>query len=705
MASLALVSSYNDVAVMASVALAMLASYVALDLAKRVLTADPIAARGWLVGGSITLGIGIWSMHFVGMLAFKLPIMVGYDYVITAVSWLAAVGSSYVALRVASHARLTLQRLALGAVTMGSGICAMHYIGMHAMEISPGIVWDWSWVAASCAIAIAASAAGLIILFWLRGRQARPFRWQLAAAATLGLAIVGMHYTGMAAATFPVGAVCMAADELNGPLLGVLVGLASVLLMGMTLITSFIEARLQAKARHEMQRLSVRDPLTGLPNRLVFEDELERAVASADADKRRLTVLLINLDAFKPVNDSFGHGVGDEVLREVGRRLSSLARQSDVVARVGGDEFVMLLTGDSDRNVAALVAERVKAALSQAFHAADRDVNLSCSIGIVMYPDEGPFNRLMAHAHAAVDAAKRAGGGLCYFYEPAMAHDGKAQIELRHDLRRALEQGGLGLALHYQPKIDGKTGTTTGVEALLRWEHPQLGMISPVVFIPIAERSGLISALGQWVIDEALQQVKRWEGEGLHTRVAINLSMVQLRQSDLVERIAAALERHGVNPSLVTFEVTESAAMEDTEGSMRTFDRLAGLGLQLSVDDFGTGYSSLSMLRKLPAGQLKIDRSFVKDLPDPDAKAIVVAVVSLAHALGLSVVAEGVETQEQERILLEVGCDELQGFLYARPMPAGALTAWAQAATAAEGIKLGAAPPPFRDSTSESAAI
>ncbi len=706
-----LIPSYDTAAVIASVLLAMFASYVVLDLAKRVRGGDATSTRGWLIGGSVTLGIGIWSMHFVGMLAFKLPIMVGYDYVITLVSWLAAVAVSYVALTVASHASLSLARLAAGSVTMGAGICAMHYIGMHAMQVSPGIVWDGGLVAASAFIATGASAVALLIFFWLRTRRGNTIHWQMAAATTMGVAIAGMHYTGMAAASFPAGTVCLSADELSGSALGVMVGMASMLLLSMTLLTSVLDARLQSKAtqlaaslqaaNQQLQHLAFKDPLTGLPNRLVFESELDRAVLEAQAKQRRLAVVFIDLDGFKPINDSFGHGVGDEVLREVGRRLAGLARQSDIIARVGGDEFLMLLDGNPDRAAAGRVADRVRAAVTMPFRAEGREVGLSCSIGIVMYPDHGPQARLIAYADAAMYAAKRAGGGAHCFYELDMASDGELQIELQRELRRALEQGGAGLALHYQPKLHAGTGRITGVEALMRWQHAQRGMISPAVFIPVAERFGLIGILGQWVIDEAFRQMAEWQGQGLQMRVAINLSMHQLRQDDLVERIQASLARHGIEAGQVTFEVTESAAMEDAQGARHTFDRLAALGLQLSIDDFGTGYSSLSTLRKLPARQLKIDRSFVKDLqPEGDARAIVEAVVGLSHALGLSVVAEGVETAEQEAILLATGCDELQGFRYARPMPAHQLRDWAETAAVAQrggllpGLELPASLPP-----------
>lgn len=418
------------------------------------------------------------------------------------------------------------------------------------------------------------------------------------------------------------------------------------------------------------------DPLTGLASRLLLEDRLAAAVMRAEARQRRFALLYIDLDGFKPVNESFGYGAGDQLLKEVGRRLQGLGRSTDGLARMAGDEFLMLLDGDPDASAAALVADRVRQALQRPYLLQGKEVRLCCSIGIVLYPDHGPKGRLIAHADAAMLAAKRAGGNVHCFYEPRMEQDAEAAIDMQRDLRDAIESG-KGLSLHYQPKVDARQGRLTGVEALLRWRHPVRGAVSPVEFIPVAERFGLIGALGQWVLDDACRQLHQWRASGRVMQVAINLSMHQVRQADLPVRVQEALSRHGVPPSCLTFEVTESAAMEDPQASLRLFERLAAIGVTLSIDDFGTGYSSLSYLRKLPATQLKIDRSFVQDLEqEEDARAIVKAVVRLAHALGLTVVAEGVETSGQHALLRRLGCDELQGYLFGRPMPADELLQW-----------------------------
>ncbi len=692
--------SYNLFVVAASFAIAMLASYVTLDLARRVRTAQRRVGLAWWAAGSIVMGTGIWSMHFLGMQAFRLPIEIGFSGGATLLSWLAAVAASGVALELASRENFGNTQLALGALVMGAGISGMHYIGMAAMDMNPGIVWDYRVVVLSVLIAVLASASALLIFKLLRRvRPGQRVGYQLAASFVMAVAICGMHYTGMAAARFAVGAVCLSAGELGGSGLTAMVLIATGILLVSTLFTSILDARLQSTAQQltqslqesnarlqaandELQKRAFADALTGLPNRLLFEDRLIHALLRLDRTNHlrvedRLAVLFVDLDGFKPINDSFGHAAGDVILRSAADRLRQEARESDTVARVGGDEFLILLEDVTDVAACVSIANRVLESLSQPFEVSGKKVQIACSIGIVVHPDHGDRTKLVANADAAMYAAKRAGGGCYALFEPHMGSDASEQLELLNDLRQALDRG--ELALHYQPKIDGTRGQISGVEALLRWNHPKHGMVPPMVFIALAERFGLIGRLGAWVINEACRQTAEWGRSGMRMRVAINLSVHQLRESGLAERIEHALQFHGLDASQLLCEITESVAMEDIKATQRTFEGLARIGVFLSIDDFGTGYSSLNYLRQLPAQQLKIDRSFVNDLEDSeDARAVVSAVVSLAHALGLRVVAEGVETMGQRDILLAMDCDELQGFFFARPMPADSLLAWSQ---------------------------
>lgn len=684
----------------ASFGIALMASYVTLNLARRVRSSHGVLALAWWTSGSLVMGTGIWAMHFLGMQAFKLPIPLGFTGWLTFVSWVAAVVASAVALGIASLPTFRIWHLLLGAVTMGGGISAMHYIGMQALDMSIGIVWNPPLVVASVAVAVVASASALGIFQWLfKVRHTRRPAYQVLASIVLAIAICGMHYTGMAAAQFPLGTVCMSANALGGSGLTAVIMAATGVLLISTLFTSILDARLQSTARHltqslqesnaklkvanaALQKQAFADALTGLPNRLLFEDRLIHALLQLErANRQRITkslaVLFVDLDGFKPINDSFGHAAGDFILKSTAQRLRSEARESDTVARVGGDEFLVLLEDVGSVADCVRVVARILESLTHPFDLSGKPVQISCSIGVVVHPQQGERDKLVANADAAMYAAKRAGGNGYAMFEAHMNSDATEQLELQNELRQAMKRG--ELALHYQPKIDGKRGRINGVEALLRWDHAERGMIPPLVFIALAERFGLINQLGAWVIDEACRQIADWARKGLRMRVAINLSVHQLREAGLGKRIEDALQFHGVEAAQLLCEITESVAMEDTHATQRTFEDLARIGVFLSIDDFGTGHSSLSYLRRLPAQQLKIDRSFVHDLEhQEDARAVVDAVVRLAHALGLRVVAEGVETSGQRDILLAMRCDELQGFFFARPMPADTLLAWAK---------------------------
>ncbi len=696
MSSPFLAARLDPLVVAASLLIACFASYVALDLARRVRHEDTRIGACWWAGGSVAMGTGIWSMHFVGMLAYTLPIPLGYGRLLTFVSWCAAVAVSAVALGCAARGSLTRGRWALGALLMAGGICTMHYTGMAALDIAPGIVWNGWLVAASVLVALAASAAALGLFFWMRA--AGPHRmWRQAGAALLmGAAISGMHYTAMAAVNVPAGSVCLSAAGLGGAGLGLLVALASVATLGMTLFTSVLDAHMQGRtallagslrqaneelqsAYAELEKRALLDPLTGLANRALFEERLREAAGRGErmpmAERPCVGVLFIDLDGFKPVNDSYGHATGDRVLAQAAQRLRQAARAGDTVARVGGDEFLMLLEDLPSLAEAVSAALRLVEALKQPFDAEGRALEISASIGVAVCPDHGTADRLVTHADAAMYAAKRAGGGRHAVYESPRGDAGPDALSLQGELRHAVERG--QLALHYQPKVDARRGRICGAEALLRWTHPQLGPVGPGVFVPIAERFGLIVELGEWVIDEACRQIRAWGDAGARLRVAINLSAHQMQHDGLVDSIVRALERHGVEASQLLCEITESVVMTDGRAVRRNVDGLQRIGVFLSIDDFGTGYSSLGRLRQMPAQQLKIDRSFVRDIESSaDARAVVDAVIHLAHALGLHVVAEGVETAGQRDVLVRLGCDELQGYFFARPMPADDLTAW-----------------------------
>jgi diguanylate cyclase (GGDEF)-like protein len=664
--------------VIADLALAFLAAYVALDLAKRLerkLSADSL---GWLVGAALALGTGLWACGVLGLSHLSLPYALSYHPGLIFAGWLAGVVFMLLGLALAGRPCRPIDTLAGAAVlALGVVLCEMGLLlGLGAL---PGIEWAWWGPSAGWLV----SALGFGLALWLytgpkRRAGSSAQVWRLVCALIVAVSVVLPQGLILASATLDSQTGMPIDGRIAVDTVELLAAMGSVLLLVMLLVVSYLETRMKASlqtARAELQSQSSRDPLTELPNRQIFEGTLAQALQRADANKTKLALLLINLDGFKAINESLGHRVGDRLLREVASRLRSLA-QTHMVARQGADEFLMLIPSDVDASGAHQLASNVLVSLGKPCHIDGREASVTCSIGIAIYPDHGAASTLIAHADAAMRFVKSSGGSACSLFETRMIDGFRDQAEILRDLRRALAQS--ELELYYQPKIHAPTGEITGAEALMRWQHPRRGMISPVEFIPLAERHGLICPLGNWLIDEVCRQIRTWRDGGLRMRVAINLSVHQLRQPDLVERIAKALQANDVNPSLMTCEITESVAMEDAEWTIRVFHQLAKLGVSISIDDFGTGHSSLAYLRKLPASELKIDRSFVLDLEtSEDARKVASAVINLAKSLDLKVVAEGVETEGQNRILREFGCDQLQGYLFAKPMSAKALALWA----------------------------
>ena len=659
---------------------AAFACYVALDLVQRAQGDRRRIGVRWVVGVALGLGTGIWAAHVIALSALARPAALGYHPAGVVGAWALAMGVCMVCLGWIMRQDITLTRVAWAGGGLGAGSVATLLLAIASMGLQPAAHWSAIELAAALTIAALACAAALGLFFQLRiERPIRLLHRQLGAAGLVALGLVASESLTIAAMSLPAAATSAYATRLSTSTLAVLAAVGSLtVLLAMTL-ASLAETRSRDAARRAKQggqQQAVRDTLTDLPNRQMFEATLTQAVHKADAAQHRMAVLFINLDGFKPINESFGHGGGDRILREMAKRLRGLA-QPHMAARLGGDEFLLLLPDDPNNDEIARQATQVLEALGQPCRLDGRETTLTCSVGISVYPENGAMSRLIAHADSAMRSAKGMGGASYCFFEARMTSTGAVkQIDLLRDLRLALAQG--ELQLFYQPKVHAPSGEITAAEALLRWHHPKRGIISPGVFIPIAERFGLIGAIGDWVIGEACRQARIWRDEGLRMRVAINLSVHQLRKSDLPDRIAAALKKHEINPQLLTCEITESDAMEDTESTMRIFNALNALGVHLSIDDFGTGYSSLSTLRKMRPGELKIDRSFVLDLEtSADARAVVDAVVKLAKALDIKVVAEGVETEGQAQVLRAMGCDELQGFLYAKPMSAKALGLWA----------------------------
>jgi diguanylate cyclase (GGDEF)-like protein/PAS domain S-box-containing protein len=421
-------------------------------------------------------------------------------------------------------------------------------------------------------------------------------------------------------------------------------------------------------AKQRIEELAFSDALTRLPNRVLLKERFEFAISHAQRHKTPFAVLFLDLDRFKQINDSLGHAFGDRVLVEVAERLTQCLRQIDTAARLGGDEFVLLLN-QVDGGGAEAVARRALQSVLQPITLDGMSFSLTCSIGIAMYPEDGgDMEELIKNADSAMYAVKERGRSDFRFYQRQMNIGLLSRVKLDHALRQALEQN--RFRLHYQAKVSLETGELLGVEALARWCDPELGDVPPAKFIPVAEESGAIVPLGNWVMEEAIRQAAEWQAAGLELPVAVNVSAMQFHQQTFVAGVADALARHQLPGRLLELELTESILITDIDEVMRRLNALFALGVQLSIDDFGTGFSSLSYLKRFPISRLKIDRSFVADVPgNCEDEAIVVAIVQLGKALRLAVTAEGVETEAQRAFLSEQGCGEAQGYLFSRPLP------------------------------------
>jgi len=483
---------------------------------------------------------------------------------------------------------------------------------------------------------------------------------------------------------FEVGATDFITKPLNFSILGYRI---QYMLRTMELFRSLRESR--AEIRH----LAYYDSLTSLPNRRMFNDRLEQAVEIGRRQESLTGVLFIDVDHFKHINDHYGHTIGDKLLTTVATQLVDCLRASDSVghqgqdessivsvARLGGDEFTVLLTNLERAEDAARVAKRIIDAIAVPFMLGSEEIVVTASIGIAVSPYDGDdVEELVKNADTAMFHAKEQGRNNYQFYTTSLGKLTSRRLSMESALRRALVQE--EFMVYYQPKIDLKTCRATGLEALIRWKHPDMGLVSPVDFIPLAEETGLIVPIGEWVLQSVCSQMRSWIDSGMEPmRISVNLSARQFRQADLKEKITAFLHESGIEPDCLELELTESAVMDDIQASIAILNDLRKMGVKISMDDFGTGYSSLSMLKRLPLDILKIDQSFVREVTlEQDNAAIVNAVITLGQSLHFRVVAEGVETEEQLELLKQLGCDEVQGYLFSRPLPAPEADAWLRA--------------------------
>lgn len=756
--------------------LCALACYTTLSLLAASQTIKSRSSWIWLGAAACVFGCGVWSLHFVAMLAFMPDLPIAYSVPKTVASFMVAMTGTILAF---SAWRLSSDRLlgsVLGGTLLGLAVGFMHYCGIAAMRVPGRITFDKAYVVASIVVGVAFAILALARsanLSWLR-RRFEVSGW-------LALSVCSVHFTGMAALSLDVGRVADKA-EIGSGWLAITVGSVSLTILLVSLCATMMEQHLAGRTIQELKRMRMlgdisrevliicragivleinaaggrmfgafptlfvgreileliaepdrasvqqaiqlsseqarcdeikartltgklvevelssntidykgvparvvmlrdlsdrkrdearirhlahHDPLTDLPNRFLLQERLTHALATATETECATALLYLDLDRFKPVNDLLGHAGGDMLLVQVADRLRAELRSVDTLARVGGDEFVIVMSDVGQPEKAAHLASRIIEVLNRPFDIDGSYVEIGASIGIALYPGDGDCTDSLVHAaDTALYRAKTERRGTFRFFERAMDEHLQARRALEQDLRHAADRD--QLVLHYQPLVDCSTGEVDGFEALVRWNHPQRGFIAPGEFIPLAEETGAIMRIGEWVLNTACAAAKGWDKPCC---IAVNVSPVQFRHSDLPEIVSAALARSGLPGHRLEIEITEGILMEDIRRAISVLSAIRAMGVRIALDDFGTGYSSLSYLRSFKFDKLKIDKSFINELGlSKDADMIVRTIIGLAHNLGMSIVAEGVETPQQLSMIREHMCDQVQGYLLGRPM-------------------------------------
>lgn len=681
---------HHSLLVLLAYAVACVGCFATLDMAERQRHTEPGAARRqWRILGACCLASAVWAMHFISMLALQASLEIQYNVPLTALSLLIALIAAWLAMTSLDDAAPKPRHILRAALLLGLGIILMHYVGMAALEIGAHQHYHVGLLIASMGVAIATSLLSLVLAHYLRtGAGTLHLVKKHAASLLMATGILCTHFTGMSAMTLviPGETPLQLPTQDNSLQLSLTIALITLLISASSISAALADKKLQSK-EHDLRRVNVLlgqldqarislqqaahyDALTNLINRRGFNLIFDERLAEQAANQGMLAVMFLDIDHFKRINDSLGHAAGDELLKVIASHIMSATRNEDVVARFGGDEFC-ILTRLNSHDEARHLAQRIMQRMKEPIDLAGRRMVMTTSIGISIFPDDGcTSEELLKHADLALYQSKGTGRNSLNFFDSGLKTRATLELQLEEELRAALLEE-RGLCVHYQPILDLRNGKVSKLEALVRWQHPHHGLLGPDRFINIAQANGLITDLDLWVLRQACHDLAQLRRHGhADLRMTVNCSAQTLGREELASEIEMALLQLGLAPQHLELEVTEHALMGDIHSTIDLLRGIRAMGVALSIDDFGTGYSSLAYLKRLPLDILKIDRSFIQDVPAcQEDREIVQAIIVMAHALHLKVVTEGVETAAQREFLTAQGCDYLQGYLLSRPVP------------------------------------
>ena len=652
---------HDPVSLVAAVVICVLGSLLTMRLFSRVRSTRGSARASWIALTSIIGGSSIWTTHFVAMMGYEADALAGYEPTATLLSLVLAIMITGVGLFIAAVTTRSLLIEAGGAL-VGAGIASMHYVGMSGYQVQADLHWNMSYVWASL---VAAGFFGALAT----SRVARPVTrfCRYGGGVALVLAIASTHFIGMTALTVePNFGASLPVNMLPESVMTVVLIFVTLLILAIGAMTYVIDRQSNRSAVERYRQLSLHDALTGLPNRMAFLERLEHLMDRPAARNDRIFIFSFDLDRFKEINDVHGHAAGDHVLRVVAERMSASLKPGEFVARIGGDEFIAVSPRLFTTGAAEAFARSIISELASPIQWKGLTLSVGTSIGVTTFPDGADdIDDLMAQADIAMYRAKAAGSNNVCFYDQSMDQAARERSALAMDMRAGFLRN--EFKLYFQKQNDTQTGEVVGFEVLLRWAHPTRGMVPPYEFIPIAERTGFISELGDWVLRQACLEAVQWRNP---LKIAVNVAPKQLANSALPERVREILVESGLDPARLELEITESGIIDDQQHALHIIRQLKAIGVNIAMDDYGTGYSSLSTLQLFPFDKIKIDRGFIDSVVENrQSAAIVRSTLILAQSLDIPVLAEGVENAEHLRFLQEEGCQQVQGFLYGKPQP------------------------------------